>query len=90
MVFYTQLLPAELWFVIYKKEHEIHQAKINNEIRQLCRETYIKNDEFLFDHWYDGDFFIHHTMINPDGRPTSLPHIASRLWNINKYLASKK
>ena len=39
MVFYTQFLPTELWFIIYRKEHEIYQHELNNELEFIYTAT---------------------------------------------------
>ena len=46
MVFYTTL-PIELWFIIYKMEHNTYQLNINNEIEKLHNEVAIANKELI-------------------------------------------
>ena len=87
MVFYTEILPTEIWFEIYKTEHAQQLKYVNGEIQQLCLETNIQNSKLLKNwfkgnNWYFGD-------IQPDGRPSYLEQISAKLWNINKYLTFK-
>ena len=83
MVFFTDILPTEIWSEIYKTEHAQNIKFVNEEIKKLCAETKIQNYKLLeswfnMDIWYFGD-------MQPDGRPLYLNEISLRLWNINKY-----
>ena len=88
MVFYTSLLPTELWFIIYKKEHEMHQAGVNHEIKQLCAETAMENSK-LMNSWVEGDLILAQ-MQGHGGNPAPAPIPQRLLWNLNEYLAFKK
>ena len=41
MVFFTEILPTEIWFKIYKIEHAQNMKKVHDEIRDLNEEILI-------------------------------------------------
>ena len=43
MVFFTEILPTEIWFKIYKIEHAQNMKKVHDEIRDLNEEILIFN-----------------------------------------------
>ena len=58
MVFYTTLLPAEIWFIIYKFEHSSYQYKLNKEIEYISKATKKSNNLLGFgknNNYYDND-----------------------------------
>ena len=84
MVFYTDILPTEIWFEIYKDEHAQNLKFVNEEIKKLCLETNKKNSKLL-ESWFDMDIWYFGDKTNSDGRPSYLNEISLKLWNINKY-----
>ena len=56
MVFYTTLLPIEIWFIIYKFEHSTYQYKLNKEIDYISKATQKSNILLGFSNNYNYNY----------------------------------
>ena len=82
MVFYTNFLPTELWFIIYRREHEMYQINLNREIKSIFNEMVEENLK-LINSWIMGDLIL--------GLQPLVKNIPKNiLWNLNEYIAFKK
>ena len=72
MVFYN-LLPTELWFIIYKMEHSSFLSSVNAEIKNLAIEVNRVNTRM----------FINMPLEERDDAPNDVA------WNINEWLSFK-